>query len=122
MPEKPDRRRYTRVEFDGDAFLEQADIHLPVTVVDLSLNGVLIRTPNQYSISAEHPVDLRIDLSDDVKIRMKAMLVHSSDRVLGFQCDTIDLESVAHLRRLIELNIDDPMAPERVLSELLEAV
>ncbi len=115
-----ERRRFTRIEFGASATISQGDTALPVALVDVSLNGVLVETPDEYSLKSTEPAFFKITLSEDVHIEMKVHLVHSSHHVLGFQCESIDMDSVSHLRRLIELNIDAENASERVLEELLQ--
>ncbi len=50
---------------------------------------------------------------------MKVQLTHDRDDVLGYQCIAIDMDSIGHLRRLVELNLGAPKACERELIELL---
>ncbi|MFL0803551.1 MAG: PilZ domain-containing protein [Agarilytica sp.] len=119
MTDQQERRRYTRVNFDCDAAITQDDKHYDVHLVDISLKGALIETPEDYELKADQPVTVEIKLSDDATISLCTHFAHSSTQVLGFQCDSIDMESMTHLRRLIELNMEDPNAPERVLDELL---
>lgn len=114
-----ERRRFTRVAFDTAATLVQGDRVHHTNLVDISLNGLLVETPEAYEIRADQPCDVSIILGDSTEIQMKVKLVHSSSSVLGFKSDSIDMESIAHLRRLIELNLNDPTASDRVLSELL---
>ena len=114
-----ERRRYTRVQFDAEASVNQGDYFADVKLLDISLNGVLIETPRTYSIKTNEDVTLKIVLSDETVITMEMRLAHSGDEILGFQCHSIDMESISHLRRLIELNIGNPNASERVLDELI---
>ena len=116
---KPDRRRYTRVNFNARVSLAQYDKSFETNLVDVSLNGILMDTPENYEIRADVPAEASILLGDETSIRMSVRLIHSSSVVLGFQCESIDVDSIAHLRRLIELNIGDPNAAERVLNELV---
>lgn len=51
---------------------------------------------------------------------MDVQLAHDDHGQLGFVCLHIDLESIEHLRRLIELNLADPQELERELGALLE--
>lgn len=119
MTDPADRRRYTRINFDCDAAIVQGNNRYQVHLVDVSLNGALIETPEQYEIKAGEPVDVEICLSGEISITMHSHLAHSSPDVLGFTCDSIDMDSMTHLRRLIELNMENPQASERVLDELL---
>jgi hypothetical protein len=52
---------------------------------------------------------------------MVGHLVHHKDGHLGFRCDNIDLDSVTHLKRMVELNLGNEDVLERELGELLEA-
>jgi hypothetical protein len=116
---KPERRRYTRVNFNAEVTLTQNKRSFVSNLVDVSLNGILLDTPKDYEIRTDLPVEARIQLTDDTIIQMSARLVHSSSEVLGFKCESIDVDSIGHLRRLVELNIDAPNAAERVLNELV---
>lgn len=119
MTDTPDRRRYSRVDFNTQATLTQGDGSYDATLVDISLNGLLVTTPEHYRINVEKPLMAQVWLSEDAVIEMKVTLAHSSSEVLGFRCESIDLDSIAHLRRLVELNLGDDNAAERVLAELL---
>lgn len=119
MSHEGERRRFTRVSFDTAATLAQSGSISHTHVLDISLNGVLLETPKDYEIRSDQTADISIFLSENIEIQMNVRLVHSSSQFLGFQCESVDTESVSHLRRLIELNMDDPNAPERVLEELI---
>lgn len=119
MSDLPDRRRYTRVDFNTLVQLIQGDQVYPVELIDLSLKGLLVKPPEHYKIDATQPLQVKIALADDATIQMKVSLAHSGNDMLGFTCQAIDLDSIAHLRRLVELNIGDTDAAERVLAELL---
>ncbi|MCZ6552415.1 MAG: PilZ domain-containing protein, partial [SAR324 cluster bacterium] len=68
----------------------------------------------------DQPVHLDINLgAPDAVISMDCEIAYlTADRV-GLRCVTIDLDSIAHLRRLIELNSGDPKQVERELSLLV---
>lgn len=119
MTKQDERRKFTRIDFDATARLQQGEVSLPVHIIDISVNGVLLETPEEYSINAEASASICITLSDEAEIVMHVNLAHSSNKVLGFKCASIDMESATLLRRLIELNMDDENATERVLEELL---
>jgi hypothetical protein len=50
---------------------------------------------------------------------MEVRLTHDDHGHLGFVCEHIDLESIAHLRRLVELNLADHNELERELAALI---
>lgn len=120
MTEKAsERRKFSRVDFDASATLIQNQTQIHTNLVDVSLNGVLVETPKEYEINVAEPATLDIALSDETHISMQVNLAHSSSQVLGFHCISIDVESISHLRRLIELNMENEKASDRVLSELI---
>lgn len=55
-------------------------------------------------------------------IRMDASAVHIDDGMINFICEHIDLDSITHLKRLVELNLGDPELLHRELSALLPNV
>lgn len=118
-PTREDRRQFSRVAFDTAAHIVQSDRHYKSQLLDISLNGVLLAPPKQYEINLEQPCAIEIPLSPDVSITMQVELIHNSDQYLGFRCTSIDMDSVIHLRRLIENNLGDPNASDRVLAELM---
>ena len=115
-----DRRRYSRVNFDTMATLIQGQQQWQATVLDISLNGVLLETPANFSFDDKLSAEIVLQLAEDAVIRMQVKLVHRRDSVLGFECESIDMDSIVHVRRLVELNLNDPMASERILYELLK--
>ena len=52
---------------------------------------------------------------------MAGELAHVEGDHAGVLCRSIDLESITHLRRLIEVNLGDPAASERELKALIAA-
>ncbi len=56
--------------------------------------------------------------SDETVIRMEVSVSHIENGHVGCRCKHIDLDSVSHLRRPVELNIGDTDILNRELSEL----
>lgn len=119
MDSLSERRQFTRVGFAAEAELIQEGNLVHAELIDISLNGLLVRTPTEYDFRTDIPCCVQIRLSDDTLIQMQVALVHSGSQCLGFHCTSIDMDSIIHLRRLIEINLNDPSAAERVLAELV---
>jgi hypothetical protein len=116
-----DNRRFSRVSFKGTAHLDIGSHSLTTEVLDLSLRGALINKPEQWPQSLPEQMQLRIQLNDfPVELMMKVSVAHCSDTVVGLHCEKIDIDSVSHLRRLLELNLGDADLLSRELSELSE--
>lgn len=115
-----ERRHFIRVGFDAPAQLATAAHVLGVQVLDLSLKGALVIVP-----AAAQPVPgtlcrLTVALADTSNhIAMSVEVAHTQGDTVGLLCKSIDLDSVTHLRRLIELQLGDPALLERDLGELV---
>lgn len=114
-----ERRRFKRIAFDAKTELKQADSSWTVTLVDLSLKGLLIKKPDTWTGDPQRPFTAHLHLNDGTPVHMEVRLVHDEDGQLGFDCFHIDVDSVTHLRRLIQLNLGDPAELERELGALL---
>ncbi|WP_374417820.1 PilZ domain-containing protein [Stutzerimonas kunmingensis] len=119
MTDSPsDRRRFQRIEFDAATELVQGDRRWPVELHDLSLKGLLVRRPEGWDADAEQPFEARVRLADDAEVRMEVAMTHEEGDLIGFVCQHVDLDSIAHLRRLVELNLGDEALLERELAAL----
>jgi len=119
----PHRRHFTRIPFDAEYKLYTTDSnkHWDGTVIDLSLHGVLVKRPESIKTARgdEFILDLILN-ANDVNIQMEVQVAHSHDSFIGFECDHIDLDSMTHLRRILELNLGDPKLLERELMEMIQ--
>ncbi|MFC0119019.1 PilZ domain-containing protein [Pseudoalteromonas xiamenensis] len=114
-----ERRRFTRVMFSNPAKLMTAGGDYQCKLFDLSLNGALVSLPNGYIPMKDEPASLLFKLGDsDVAISMQVEVRHIEALYLGLHCTQIDLESVTHLKRLIELNLGDDDILYRELEQL----
>ncbi|AKT28675.1 PilZ domain-containing protein [Pseudomonas syringae pv. actinidiae] len=115
-----ERRRFKRIAFDAKTDVKQGDNSWKVQLVDLSLKGLLIEKPERWSADPAQPFEVDIRLSSDVHVKMDVEMTHDHNQQLGFVCRHIGLESISHLRRLIELNLGDPAELDRELAALIE--
>ncbi|MDA8446914.1 PilZ domain-containing protein [Paracidovorax valerianellae] len=118
-----ERRHYVRVAFDAPALLTTGLGTFSVQVLDLSLQGALLLLGPEVPVAdlpRGAPCQLVVPLSaDNDHIAMSGDIVHIEGRQAGLQCRTMDLDSVTHLRRVIELQLGDPALLERDLAELI---
>jgi len=113
-----EKRQFTRVAFDAPALVQQSGHRWQTTVLDLSLKGILLKDSLQAPLNADKPLLVTITLAPDCDISMHAHWVHGNGNNSGLRCDSIDLDSITHLRRLVELNLGDERVLERELSHL----
>jgi len=114
-----ERRRFVRIEFHARTELRQGQYIWPVKLLDLSLKGLLIEKPEPWLGDPEEPFEADIHLGKDVKVKMEVRLTHDDHGHLGFVCEHIDLDSISHLRRFVELNLGDPKELEREFAALI---
>jgi PilZ domain len=88
-------------------------------LVDISLKGALVHCPEPVQAGPGTAAVLTVRLEDTpVVITMKGTVAHVEGQRLGMHCLSIDLDSITHLRRLMELNLGDPGLLERELFAL----
>lgn len=119
MSSPDDRRRFRRVDFFTNAVLSDVNGRLPCDVQDLSLHGALVAIAAEYrDISLVTPLTLEIPLDAEHFIRMQVQIAHEHEGIYGLECQNIDVDSITHLRRLVELNLGDSTLLERELPAL----
>lgn len=114
-----DRRQFWRAAFHSPVRLICQDESTPAELVDISLKGALMDVPAAWRGKVGDACRLSLQLAADAAIVMEAAVSHREGRRVGLRCQNIDLDSVTHLRRLVELNAGDPTLLERELSALV---
>lgn len=115
-----ERRQYSRIAFHTPARLILDDGDIDVVVLDISLKGALIDLPAGKSVAPGASGTLHVILTEmEDRISMSVRVAHHIDSRAGLLCLALDLDSVTHLRRLVELNLGDPELLERELSALV---
>lgn len=115
-----DQRRFSRVTFEADSSLHLGGSTLAAHLLDISLKGALVTLGDGHAPPLGAPATLELRLTgSNVVIRMQVTVAHLDESRVGLRCESIDLDSISHLRRLIELNSGDPQSIERELSALI---
>lgn len=119
MTVRNEKRRFTRIPFQARVHIVSAGGNWFGELIDVSLKGILISRPDDWTseIGTHFLVELHIEGSD-INIRMEASVAHLESDHIGFNCEHIDLDSITHLRRLVELNIGSTEILARELSAL----
>ncbi|MDF0730024.1 PilZ domain-containing protein [Pseudomonas entomophila] len=120
MSDHDERRRFQRIDFDAPAELRQGLRRWPVKLLDLSLKGMLIERPNDWEPDLTQDFEAIVHLDQKTQVQMQVELRHEEPQRLGFVCLYIDIDSMTHLHRLVELNVADSTEMMRELRELIE--
>lgn len=115
-----EKRQFSRIAFDAPVTIRAGDKIWKSKLMDISLKGALILTPENWEKKVNTNFELSIQLDEsDHEIDMEVKLVHSGEDRIGFQCVHIDLDSISNLKRLVELNLGNEDLLERELSSML---
>lgn len=89
------------------------------SLVDLSLHGLLINLADSEEIKENSELSVRFTLNEsDIDICAECKLINRTDNTLRLCISHIDIDSISHLKRLIELNVGNSDMLLRQLSEL----
>jgi hypothetical protein len=115
----PEKRHYHRVGHDARATLSLAGKTWSCTVEDLSLKGCMVELAEPWPVAAGTAYQLSVHLSYAIHIEMAVHLMHQEGRHVGFRCISIDADSAAQLKRLVELNLGDSSLLQRDIQALV---
>lgn len=114
-----DKRRFTRIIFSTPAQLQVNGELYKTELVDLSLKGALVKNIDNFAQQNGEHCSLFFSLEDsEITIEMVGHLAHIEPNTIGIMCEKIDIESVSHLKRLIELNVGSEELLHRDLDNL----
>lgn len=120
IPGPDERRRFTRISFRRPAELELRLGTTSCEIQDVSLRGALVEVSPEVQAIPGQACTLVIRLDDgDAVIRMEGDVSHRDGSLVGVRCTAIDLQSISHLRRLVELNMADEEALHREIANLV---
>lgn len=122
MPQS-DRRQFARVAFDAPARIATREERLDATVVDLSFKGALVRLQagaRRPALGTRCWISVSLHGLDE-QITLDCEVAHVSGAELGLLCRGLDIDSMTHLRKLIELQLGDPALLDRELHALVAA-
>ena len=114
-----DKRRFSRITFDAEVLLSKDGKEWCATMHDISLNGLLLNTPENWNGAEGENYHFEIVFTDNSHlIQGEIAVAHQNKNRVGFQITSIGVESVGHLRRLVELNLADEALLNRELARL----
>lgn len=102
-----EQRQFSRIDFQTKTFLLHQNQRLEVQLFDISLKGALIVIEQVVELQKGDQVFLQMKLGAYDFLNVTADLVHIQENNFGFKFTSIDLDSLSHLRRLLEINSGD---------------
>lgn len=113
-----ERRHYLRIPFIADVLISQKGQQWSCSLEDISLKGLLVVAPQDIKPVQNEAYTVELILGEGATINMTAQISHTQGDHWGMQWDNIDLDGLTHLRRLLELNMQNPQEMHRELAEL----
>ncbi|MCG3730067.1 PilZ domain-containing protein [Vibrio cincinnatiensis] len=115
-----DRRRFFRILYQAPAMLRQGQAQLATCIQDLSLHGLLLWAVDEPNLDPSHPLEVEFTLpNSEITLTMTVSLVKQNERILHLKIDYIDIESIAHLKRIVELNVGNEALLHRDIEHLV---
>jgi hypothetical protein len=113
-------RRFRRVPFEAGVKLDIGQNSWMGELLDVAMKGAMVGTEKPLTLPIGAQGALCITLhSSPITLDFKVELVHSENIRYGFKFISEDLETLTHLRKLIELNTGDAEATRSELSAWL---
>lgn len=113
--------QYQRLLARLPAILSNEELEWPCEIIDLSLQGCLLRFKNtweQYNHNIEAIYTLTLQAPQSTAITMSLSIRHAIDNEVGFKCEHIDTDNRALLHHLPGADSSTSKSLARNLSEL----
>ncbi len=112
-----ERRNFQRVPFATEAEINCNEKKYHGELLDISLQGALINYQGTIPLEEGSLCILSIHLLDsEITMQFDVNLVHREGNKFGFKFIGEDTETMAHLRRLLELNIGSSEVIDKEIS------
>ncbi|MCG9546729.1 PilZ domain-containing protein [Vibrio sp. Isolate33] len=103
-----ERRQFSRVIYQVPTEISQGQVNVSGSVQDLSLHGLLIQCEEWQQLSHDMPVHVSFTLTNsDINIQLEATIVSTINTSMRLRIEHLDIDSISHLKRLVELNVGD---------------
>ena len=107
-----EKRKYTRIQHNAFCILSREEFKAEeietwqCKIINISPHGALIEGPDNWPGAKNDNVRMTLILDDtDIDIKMSGIIAHQQPGVLGLEFLTLNLDSLAHLESIIELDI-----------------
>ena len=112
-----DERRFRRIPFEAEVQMAVGERTWNCRLLDIALKGALLESAVPVPLAQGTVANLSLPLpGSEIVLAFDAELAHREANRLGFKFLHENLDTLTHLRTLLELNTGDP---DGVRSELL---
>jgi len=118
---REERRDFSRIALKRPATLEAAGKRITCELVDVSLCGALVRVPPRAALAEGQPCTLKVRLDEGAAwLQMAGVVAHVGEGTAGVRSRVADLDTIAHIRRLLEVHLDDEKLLHREIGALVK--
>jgi hypothetical protein len=115
------KRRFSRVKCIEKSIVETASGPREVILHDISLRGALVEFGSDLSVREGDRWKLLFQLDhSDIVLQFEAEVIHCRDTLAGVKFIEMDLDTMIHLRSLMEARTVNPDQVRHELSFLLD--
>jgi len=113
-------RHFRRINFEAEVTLKAGEETCKGQLFDVALKGAMVGTETPLPFKLGTKCSLCIVLpGTPISLNFQSELVHQEELCYGFKFISENLETLTHLRKLIELNTGDAEATRSELSAWL---
>jgi hypothetical protein len=105
-----EKRKFPRIHHAGYCILSREDSTDIETwqsnVLNISAHGASIQCPDNWPGMESDNVRMTLILEGvDIALKLSGIIIHQQPGILGIKFLTVNLDNLAHLRRIIELDM-----------------
>jgi hypothetical protein len=116
-----EKRRFSRIEFEEKCVVERGNDFVEGRLLNVSLKGALIEFDGEIGFQSGGGCRLSFNLGNpDFYLEFMVEVVHCSDSLAGVRFVETDLNTMIHLRNLLEARTGDPLLVQRELDFLVD--
>ncbi len=117
-----EKRKFHRIPFQCQSQVRCGDKTSIAELMDISMKGalMLVRDMPDWEMGRIYYLDIKL-VNSDIHLQFEARLAHQEGDHYGFVFQSEDLDTFAHLRRLLELNLGDSEIVDHELSDWLKS-
>jgi PilZ domain len=106
-----DKRRKPRVHYETDIRikLDKFEIRTLGSSMDLSLNGIFVKTDEDIPVETECMVEISLSgTTENLQLTMQGTVVRKGSSGIGISFNSMDIDSYTHLKNVVRYNSENP--------------
>jgi hypothetical protein len=118
-----ENRHFSHIEFDEKCIVEFGSCSIDASLVNISLKGATVKSGEDTVFRPGEVLRLSFHLGNlDFLLQFRAEVVRSCGNFAGVKFVEMDLDTMIHLRNLLEARTANPTQVRRELDLLVEGV